>query len=210
MNKFLWGVIIATLPMQSFASYSNNDFIENQAFPINSLIVSLFFLFGLCLVGAGIYGVKQNGENKNQYPLGHAVSKMVAGVLLLSSSGVYHMLSGTVTGSTGGLSSNNVLSLQDSNLLSQSSSLGNSWLGEYLPMETIEMLIGLIFLFGVYSFLKGIYLIKDAGAPKQQGQDSGVLKKSVIHLAAGMIAMNILDFACFLGNTFNVPMLCVA
>ncbi|EPP20464.1 hypothetical protein L910_1958 [Vibrio fluvialis PG41] len=46
------------------------------------------------------------------------------------------------------------------------------------------------------------------GAPKQQGQDSSPLKKSIIHIGAGMIAMNILDFACFVGNTLNMPFLC--
>ncbi len=208
MKRFFWGVVAATLPLQSFANgYDNNDFIDKQVFPINSLIVSAFILAGLVLIGVGLYDIKRNAENKNQHPISHAVSKMVAGMLLLSSSAAYHIFSGTVSNSTPSYSMD-VLSINESDMLGQVGDLSNSWLGEYLPAQTIEMLIGIIFLFGVYSFLKGIYILKDMGAPKQQGQDSSPLKKSAIHIGAGMIAMNILDFACFVGNTLNMPFLC--
>ncbi|MFS1426286.1 hypothetical protein LMH73_003625 [Vibrio splendidus] len=210
MKKWLpSALLLAILPFQSIAgAYEDSDFIGTNAMPLNSLIISIFVMVAVFLIGSAIYGFKQVSLNPNQHPLGHQIMKLVSGVGVLSSASIYHMLLGTV-GINSSYSSD-ALSIKESELTGAAGDLANSWLGGYLPIQTIEILMSMVFLFGVYSFLQGILILKNIGAPQQsQGQEASPLKKSVIHLVAGMIAMNIMDFACFIGNTLGLPILCV-
>ncbi|MND11560.1 hypothetical protein D3C87_351680 [compost metagenome] len=172
--------------------------------PIASLIVSIGYLVGLTLFVHGLYGIKKNSESPQQYPFGKCVAEMVSGVLLLLSGYFYGVVRNSAVNDGWSYDNSNALAL-DHTALSNMGDLSQSFLGQYLPVQTIEMLIGFVYLFGLMSFLKGIYMLKSIGAVNNQDG----IGKVATHICGGIVCMNIASFSCLVSSFIGVSMLCL-
>lgn len=205
INRIFFLIAVFT-SSASYAIDSGNDFVSSQALPINSLMLIIATMLGLFVFGSGLYGVSKSSTMPQQYPVSSCVTKMITGVLLLSITAFYNVVMKSVGFSDG---SATTLSVQDSALLSSGvSMLSNSAMGEILPQETIQILLAFIYLVGLYSFLKGVYMLKDVGGSPNQNQGQSVVKSSLVHIVAGIIAMNITMFSCILGSTLGLSQMC--
>ncbi len=186
---------------------TGNDFVSEQAVPINSLMITISTLIGLALFGGGISDIAKNGKMPQQYPMANAAAKMFTGTLMLSLNVIYSIFVNTTTG--GSAINNSALAIEGSSLMTSGySKIQNSSLGMYLPEQTVEIIFSMIFLVGLYSFISGIYSLKDLGTIGQGGNQQSPVKKSIVHIVAGMIAMNIVDFSCIVGTTIGIPQIC--
>lgn len=207
INKAFFMVsAIASIFLSSAANAleSGNAFVTEEAVPINSFMLIIGTLLGLITFGSGLFGVSKSSSMPQQYPMKANVTKMAAGILLLSAGGFYEI----VMNSMGMAGAGSSLNVADSDLISTGSdSLKNSVFGELLPKETIKILLSFIYLVGLYAFLKGIYMLKDLGANQAQ-QQGGSAKSSIVHIVGGVITMNITTFSCIVGSTLGMPELC--
>ncbi|MEZ9709252.1 hypothetical protein AB4254_11285 [Vibrio breoganii] len=199
-NKVIVVIAMLALPFEASA-----NLVDTQFVPMNSLFISIAFLLGLGLFANGLLGFYRSGTQPQQYPAAQQGWKCFAGILLLSCTAIYNI----TLKSIGMDESDNPLVVDQGSLESLSGGLSNSWLGEYLPMESISFIIGFIWLFGLYSFLKAIYTLKDMGNISASQQGGSPLKKAIISGLSGIICMNLDSFACLLGRSAGTTVMCL-
>ncbi|MCP1674250.1 NADH:ubiquinone oxidoreductase subunit 6 (subunit J) [Natronocella acetinitrilica] len=181
-------------------------FVATQFAAIAQLIVIVGYLVGFVLFGIGIYGFKRWGENPNSFPLSRAVMSCIAATLLLTLGATYDIvMRSTIDPGFSGSDSRHALALSADALRIDSSS--NSIFSEYLPEHTIAVILGFIFVVGLYNFVKGIYLLKNIGASQQQQE--GTIAKPLTHIIGGILAMNINVFSCILANIIGFSGICI-
>lgn len=78
---------------------------------------------------------------------------------------------------------------------------------QFLPDNTVALITGFIYLMGLFSYLKGIYLLRHLGSSEGGQQQSGLSKASA-HIIGGMILMNINSFACVILGIFITTGMC--
>lgn len=78
---------------------------------------------------------------------------------------------------------------------------------QFLPDNTVALISGFIYLMGLFSYLKGIYLLRFMGMGGDPSQGSPA-SKSAAHIVGGMILMNINAFACVILGIFITTGLC--
>lgn len=209
-KKPLIALILLFSPLSSYAATAGNEFISSQALPVNSLMLTIATLLGLLTFGFGVYDLARSSKMPQQFTVPNAFAKIFTGFMLLSLNFIYSALMNTATGDSG--ISNDALKIDSSALASAEtiSALQNSPLGAYLPEKTISIILGFIFLVGLYSFISGIFMCRDIGSTSQmnQSQQGGVVKKAVIHIVSGMLLMNITQFSCVVGKSLGVSYLC--
>lgn len=162
------------------------------------------FLIGLWLSGYACfvwYNQNKVGGQKSGYS---PISTFLAGNALMLSSVLYEYFMNTA--------------LDDS--WDQSVSFGaidevslraiegaQSPLMQFLPDNTVALITGFIYLMGLFSYLKGIYLLRFVG---MAGDDPNrnFLSKASAHIIGGMILMNINAFACTILSVFVTTGMC--
>lgn len=174
--------------------------------PISELVISIAYLIGFILIFAGIHGVKKHGQNPQHYTANYCIANFLTGSALLSIGFIYGVVkvstidpSWTETANPLALSSHTAIAI---------GSVSQSFLGEYLPEKTIGMIVGFIYLVGLVSFIKGVFLLKNVGSVNN-GQEGGI-GKALTHMFGGVISMNIVDFGCIIGDTIGLPMMCLS
>lgn len=207
MIRLLKWLCIAPLSLLSFfASADDGSGLSVADFDsLGSLIFSGYILAALYLVFNGIYSFKLGSNNPQEYPARSNIAKMTSGFMLLSAAYIYSTLMVTVTGSD--ISGAGSVLSAHANLTDSLTNYEGSNLGKFIPESTRRTLIGVIYLYGLFSFLKGIYLLGQIGAPQKGGDSPG--KKAVTHMGGGIICMNIVDFSCFIGSLLGISVLCI-
>ena len=160
---------------------------------------------GLCTFVLGLYGFKKHSEAPQQYTIAYCVANLGTGTLLLLSGYFYGVVIGTAVDTGFDYDNSSALAL-DQTALGSGADLANSFLGKYLPVHTVEMLIGFVYLVGLLAFLKGIYMLKNAGST---GNHNDGISKALIHIVGGVVSMNISAFSCIISSIFGVSMLCL-
>lgn len=173
---------------------------------IASLIVNAGYTIGLALFINGLISIYKRGEQPQQYPIGFCVSNIISGTLLLISSTAY---SWTVNSATGGTLVDNgaLLSIGDKVKESGMSGSSGGFLSDFIPPEAMATLMGFIFLAGLVSFIRGLYLVKDVG--KMDNQQSGGFYKALWHMIGGAACMNIVQVSCFISSLLGIGILCI-
>lgn len=202
---FKFSVFAALL--YSFNAYgisSGNSFISDEATPIASLIVNIGFCIGIILFGTGIWGLHKSHSMPAQFPVAQAYSKCGSGVALLAASELYTVVVNTFFSGAG---FNDSLDIADSSLFSDDiSDISNSAIASYLPENTLYIILGFLYLAGLYSFIKGLFLLKNLTSAAQMG--AGWFPKSVVHIGSGVVLMNIIRFGCIMAATLGYSGLC--
>lgn len=161
---------------------------------------------GVILFFIGLYGFHGRGQNPNQYTVGFCFSNLIAGTFLLISSQIYAWSVNSMS-RTDWATNSSMLSVSDK-LSDDISSISGTFLGEYLSDDTFSTLMGLIYLVGLIGFLRGLYLIKEAGQISGGPGQSGGMAPAFWHIVGGCAVMNILQFGCFISWLFGIPYLC--
>jgi hypothetical protein len=171
---------------------------------IGSFLVSLFYVLGVYLILASLYGMRHSSTEPQKYPFRQCVAKLITGCLLLSSAYVYTTFMVTVTGEAMS-GAGSVLS--SSGITDQLGDVSQSFLGKYIPAHTSRTLLGILYVIGLGAFLKGVFMLKDVGESQSNG--ASPFSKSLGHMFGGMICMNILKFSCFVGSFIGVSAMCI-
>lgn len=171
--------------------------IIQQFSAVSIFMVLAFGLAGIIIFIYGLYCLKSNSDDPRQYPLSKGILNLLAGSSLLIPASMYKIAEGTLLSSQSG-GARSGLALNESMLTgaaSQSPAL--------LPTELWTIIYGFVFLVGLFSFLKGIFMMRLVGQQGSDGRVVGVMK-IINHLVFGVIAMNIQTFGQILGNTFFI------
>ena len=173
--------------------------------------VAQFLVNGATAIGVvlflyGLYGFHGRGQNPNQYTVAFCFSNLIAGTFLLISSQIYAWTVNSFSHDSDWATNSTMLSVSGK-LSDDAAAISGTFLGKYISTDTFNTLMGLIYLVGLISFLKGIYLIKEAGQ-LSGGQGQGGMAPAFWHMVGGCAVMNILQFGCFISWLFGVPYLC--
>lgn len=188
-------ILSALLFFPSFA-FANDQAKNIEA--MGKLFISVGFMIGLFLFISGLYSVYLMGKHGNDpsRSFGAAFSKLSAGTILLLSVTMYSIVKGTVGPSWS--------MTNDSLALSSTALDGLNKVGflEYLPNETLITLFSMIWLIGLFGFLKGIYLIRFT-SEQANGQQGSPITKVLTHMIGGVVLMNIRDASNLVGGFFG-------
>ncbi len=177
---------------------------------ITDLVINISRLVGFILFGLGWWSITKNAANPQQHPLSRSLWTMIAGASLCIAGVLYAMFSTSMFGDVV-VANNSALALNTQafqNMTGQLSTSGpGGVLAKIMPKATAGMILSVVYLIGVISFIKGVYIVKDAGEMSQAGGNShGV--RAVTHMLAGVVAMNFEKFGCLLDQSFGVGMFC--
>jgi hypothetical protein len=188
------------------------SFILGQFSSFVSLMVQGAAIVGLAIFGTSIYGFYKQTTFPQNYPFGRNVSMFFAGTLLIISGSAFQAFDNSLMGTDDNIGSGSLYmdrgALEE--LVSNGIETGSATNGtQILPAKTAALVIGAMYLIGVISFLKGIYLLKDAG---EMGSNNGKepIKSAIVYMISGVIAVNINSFGCVLGSTFGTTLFCSA
>lgn len=189
-------IIFVSLLFSGFAGASEvADNITNAG----KLFIAIGYMVGLILFIGSLYDFYLSGKygNDPSRSVGAAFSKMLAGVLLLLSATAYAITKGSIDPTWTMTNDNLALS---PNALDSIKTVG--FLG-YLPDSTVKSLFALIWLIGLFGFLKGLYLIRFSADQTNGGQGYNPVTKIATHMIGGVILMNIKDASNLVGSFFG-------
>ena len=175
---------------------------------LNIVVVALrivAFLMGIVLFSSSLLRIKKNAENPNNYSIANAIWMLIAGTLLISLGTFYSVISETLNPSFQGVSTS-ILSVNEHIKGFEAKKVGIGGFSAFVPTETGQTILAFVYLVGMISFVRGIYLLKEMGTPKGDQQGIG---QAVTHIIGGALAMNILQFSCILGSFLGTDMICL-
>lgn len=172
-----------------------------------TLAIQVAYLLGAILFIMGLWGFKKAGENAAQYPVMKNVMTLVAGALLLSISTFYNIASETISSDFSG-SSKSILEVNP-HIADLKISAKNTF-SSFIPAESAKAILAFVYMVGLFSFIKGIYMMKDIGGSQMGGQNGGSAGKCITHIIGGVLAMNITKFSCMVGSFLGSDKLCLA
>lgn len=198
----------------SFNVFANNAVTQNlveasdgkvlELTAIAGLVMGVAYLAGSILFLSGIYKFKKNGENAQAHPIATAVWMVIAGVLLLSAPTFYNAVSSTIHSTFVGASGVDILAVNQ-HIQGFDVVESNFGFSRFIPTGTGKAILAFIYVVGLISFVKGIFMLKDTGETQKQLGFSAAM----VHIFAGAIAMNISQFSCLVGDFFNTKALCL-
>lgn len=168
---------------------------------LGQLFIAGGFLVGLVMFIAGLYDFYLAGKygNDPSRSISGAFWKLTSGIMLLLSITVYQISKGTI-GPTWTMT-NDVLVLS-STALNGVGAEGTGFL-KYLPKNTVKSLFAMVWLIGLFGFLKGIYLVRFSSEQASGAQGYSPIKKVITHIFGGVVLMNITDVSQFAGKIFG-------
>lgn len=162
------------------------------------------FLIGLWLSGYACfvwYSQNKLGGQKSGYS---PISTFLAGNALMISTVLYEYFMNTALGDNWD-SSVSFGAIDDVALRSIEGA--QSPLMQFLPENTVALISGFIYLMGLYSYLRGVYLLRFVGMAGDNPNNNS-LSKSSAHIIGGMILMNVNAFACSILGLFIATSMC--
>lgn len=162
------------------------------------------FVIGLWLSGYAAfiwYSKNKNGGQSSSYSVW---STFLAGNALMISTVLYEYFMNTALGDTWDKS---IMFGAVDEVALKSIEGSQSPLMQFLPENTVALISGFIYLMGLFSYLKGVYLLRYIGSTGSQGQ-SVPTSKAAAHIVGGMILMNSNAFACSILGLFITTQMC--
>lgn len=172
-------------------------------------IIAFSTVTGLFLCGWACFIWWKNQKNPNGPTANHSpVWTFVAGVSLLLAPVLYNIFMRTGLGDTwqpsiqfGAADAAGIRAIEGS---------GQSPLLQFLPPHTVQIIAAFIYLLGLFSYLKGIMLLRWLGfggdqRPEQGGSAGG---KASAHILGGLFLMNINAAACVILGIFIAMSMC--
>jgi hypothetical protein len=206
MNPLI--LILLFVPF-SASAVEPNVFIQ-EMHVVTDLIINISRLSGLILFGLGWWSITKNAENPQQHPLARSLWTMTAGASLCIGGVIYAMVATSVFGDVV-IANNSALALNTQAFQNMTGTFNADVAGgvleKIMPKATAGMVLSVVYLIGVISFIKGVYIVKDSGEMNQAGNMSHGMK-AITHMFAGIIAMNFEKFGCLLDQSFGVGLFC--
>lgn len=173
--------------------------IFNDLNSVGAMILILAALIGVCVFLYGLYVFWKAQSEPNRYNAGIAVRNLIAGSLLLTPGTFYSTLKASAVDPSW-THSNDALAINSSALQQGANDLSNSFIGAYISTGVISAVLGLLFIIGLWGYLRGLYLIRELGlAGPGQGTGPG---KVMAHLIGGLILMNTVTVASGISSIF--------
>lgn len=183
---------------------------------------------GIAIVALGIFGFYKQTEFPQNYPFARNVFYIFTGTMLISSSYIFQAFDQTMLPSPDGvdvvksfsesgwneralyMDEQAVLDVVKNGIEAATVNSGGSIGTQLIPPRTAALIVGFMYLIGVISFVRGIYMLKDAGDMTSQQQGQSPIGKAIVHMVSGVIAVNINQFGCIVGATFGTTLFCAA
>lgn len=162
------------------------------------------FLIGLWLSGYACFLWYNQNKAGGQKTQNSPIANFMAGNALMISTVLYEYFMNTALGDSWD-STVQFGAIDDVALRSIEGA--QSPLMQFLPDNTVAIITGFVYLMGLFSYLKGIYLLRFMGMGGDPSQGSPA-SKSVAHIIGGMILMNINSFACTILGIFITTGMC--
>lgn len=184
---FAWAALFyAATGWAALTPLQNAQKIVDNILHIASMIQIFCILAGLGMFIGSIFQFKRYGEMRtfmsHQTSIARPLALMIASLMLLM---LPAMLSTFLLAFFG-----------DPNPMAYQNTSTAGW-SAYLPVIVI-----LIQVIGVTSFVRGIFLISRSASQSQQG--SGLLSKAIIHLFAGILAVNVVGTVSLFRSIFGL------
>jgi len=172
------------------------DFILFVLYPISLMLSMIAVVIGIILFIAGIHRLRSHhsGQNSRQVSYLGTVGYFIAGVILIQYGPVLHMLSASTFFSM--YATDNMqymptvfdyVSCVSNAAQSSGSATGACGVNQSPGFYIQELTFSLLLVVGLFSFLRGVFLLVKLG---EGGQEGGVLPKAMAHIVAGIIGVN--------------------
>lgn len=194
MNKVIPVLLMALLP-----SVAEAGVIESSYTAIAKFLESAAAMIGLYLFFDGIKSFYKHTEDPREYPIKRAWSGVLSGSLLMASAYTFIILSNTLSADTSWLSDRSYLDVQGNLNNIQGGGTPEGSFFAFIPGHLESTILGFIMLIGIYSFLKGLYLIYDSGSDPKQERKKNIL----VHLISGMILYRFNSISIYVSNLIN-------
>jgi intracellular multiplication protein IcmC len=182
----LAALFYATTGLAALTPFQNAQKIVDNILHVASIIQIFCIIAGLGMFIGSIFQFKRYGEMRtfmsHQTSIARPLALMIASLMLL----MMPMMLGTFL----------LAFFGDPNPMAYQNTSHAGW-GAYLPVIII-----LIQVIGVTSFVRGIFLISRSGSQGQQG--GGGLSKAIIHLFAGVLAVNVVGTVSLFRSIFGL------
>lgn len=185
-------------------------FILAQFAHFSALFIEGGALVGMTVAGLGVYGFYRQTLYPQNYTTAGNFAKVLTGSALVISGSIFQGFENTFFDTTTDLSSGSLhlnvdalSALVENGVRTGSSSISS----QLIPPRSSALIVGFMYMIGVLAFLKGIFVLKDAGEIGNQ-QNPSPVKTSLVYMVSGVIAVNINDFGCLFGSTFGTTLFC--
>mgnify|MGYP001212239932 CR=1 FL=1 len=194
---------------------SGIDFTLNQFELIVAFIIQAAAVTGYALTGLGIYGFYRGTEFPQNHPMAKNIFMVLSGSMLIIAGSIYQGFDNTLFNQSESLDAgalyldvNAAKSIVENGINAAIPTRGGLS-SQLIPAETAALIIGFMYMIGVIAFVKGIFMLKDAGEFVSPQGDNKV-SSAIVFMVSGVIAININDVGCMVGNTFGTTIFCAA
>ena len=196
---FVLGLIILVLPLLSGCTTSASDLnkimaaLSKNITSLVKLIAAVSYIMGLWMIYSALYALKLYGDARTMMAsqgagMGGPLFRMILGVFLLLFPGMVHIMVNSLWAAGTGAPA----SITDYPILSS----------EMMPWsDTMHGVIDIIRVLGYISVLRGFYTLSKAA---HQGSQPGMYGKGTLHIAAGIMAINVVGTINVIQHSFGL------
>ncbi|WP_415912613.1 hypothetical protein [Neptuniibacter sp. QD37_11] len=173
---------------------------------IADVIMTISFMIGLVMMGLGFVAISRSQATPQTISEWQAIRTIFVGGILLGAPVFYGIIYGSLAGSP--VESGAELNINQAGINELMGSDEISGFMALMPDRAGTMIFGFVWIFGLISYLRGLFMLKDVGFNNTSGGGQNGIAKPITHIIGGIACMNIADLACFVGKFFGIGMLC--
>lgn len=172
-----------------------------------STAIAIAYLIGIFSFIYGLVGFKNHSRNPQQWPLSTCIMNVLVGAMMLSLPSIYSV----IVNSTIKDRWNDRSPLEIEANVGDLDDLEDSFFGRYLPGETAQIVIALMYFVGLVAFIRGLMMLRYVGlnSMNMPAGANGGLTRGVTHMLGGVVVMNLTTISCIMANTLGIDSLCV-
>ena len=167
-------------------------------------LAKLFVMFatvaGVAAFATGLYGFVKNAKQPGSYPTSTSIASMFVGFLLMVPTALYEIIAASAVPSYSGHSDPLAVA---PHLLDMPTGEGTV-VGQIVSPAFVTGTLAFIMLFGLGTFLRGIYCFRYAGHPSPPGNNRSPVWRGCTFVIAGMLLFNVKELLIALNDWFGL------
>ena len=172
---------------------------------------------GFCLVALGLYGLRKHSMPGSGHTIAQSIATMFAGAALVSVDYIAKMTqltflpegmrSGVNPDPFNAYAAKGIAACNFQEQLTAARDSGAlQGFTRFIPQHSGDVLWTLIYILGIYAYIKGIFLLRHVGS--QRGSQEGMVASAFTHILGGFCLINITPIGCMLASAVGFSVAC--